>query len=294
SCRAEWLPEFIAWCRERDVPFDFISPHVYPDDDEFEHVDPSYREIFNRGDYLETVVERAAASVAGAAPGTPMHWTEWNSSWRWGRPIHDEPNQAAYICRAIHHVHRQVDSFAYWTVSDIFNEFPYPRAALVGGFGLLTIDGLPKPAYHAYTLLHRLGDVELPTTVADADTAGQRLDCWATRAAGGVQVLLVNYTPPGQTAPAALEADVRLRGLGAGQMLRFTAFRVDDEHANLRGAWEAMGSPETPTRAEVARLADAAALRPEARDAVADGSGTAALRVPLPPGSAVLLEIAAG
>ena len=294
SCRAEWLPEFITWCAEHDVPVDFISPHVYPDDDEFEHVDPAYREIFNRGDYLETVVQRAGESVAALAPETPIHWTEWNSSWRWGRPIHDETNQAAYICRAIHHVHRSVDSFAYWTVSDIFNEFPYPHAALVGGFGLLTIDGLPKPAYHAYTLLHRLGDVEIPATVRGSDTAGQQLDCWATRSPAGWQLLLASYTPPGQAAPAALTAEVELAAVGTGHALRVTEYRVDGDHANLRGAWEAMGSPETPTRAQVEQLAEAAALRPVERGVVADGSGTATLSLALPPGSAVLLDVAAG
>ncbi|HUY99163.1 MAG TPA: hypothetical protein VMU89_02340, partial [Thermomicrobiaceae bacterium] len=294
SCRAEWLPEFIGWCRERGVPFDFISPHVYPDDDEFERVDPSYREVFNRGDYLETVVERATESVAALAPGHEMHWTEWNSSWRWGRPIHDETNQAAYICRAIHRTQHLVDSFAYWTVSDIFNEFPYPRGALVGGFGLFAIDGLPKPAYHAYTLLHRLGDVELPAAVSEVDHVGQRLDCWATRSGAGWQVLLANYTPPGQASPATLTAEVALREVGAVTPLRVTEYRIDDHHANLRGAWEAMGSPETPTRAQVDALAAAAALRPAEWDAVADGSGTATLRVALPPGSTVLLDVVAG
>jgi len=317
TSRGEWLPEFLTWCRQHDAPVDFVSTHVYPDDDEFEKVDPDYRSIFNRGDYLETVVGRVVDSMAGARPiggatagGTSrleQHWTEWNSSWRWGRPIHDETNQAAYICRAIHHVHDEVDSIAFWTISDIFNEFPYPRSALVGGFGLLTIDGLPKSGYHAYQLLHRLGDTELPTTATpserdEAAGAGQ-LDCWATRANDGYRVLLANYTPPGLADPAApfdpsalptREVVVRLSGLrpAPGGQFETVELRVDADHANVLGAWNRLGRPDTPSREQLAELRAAAELRPSrARKIQVDARGELTLRTTLPPGSIILFEL---
>jgi xylan 1,4-beta-xylosidase len=321
TSRGEWLPEFLAWCRERGAPVDFVSTHVYPDDDEFQKVDADYRAIFNRGDYLETLVGRAADSLAGEQligdPATnsgragrlEQHWTEWNSSWRWGRSIHDETNQAAYICRAIHRVHAQVDSFAFWTISDIFNEFPYPRSALVGGFGLLTIDGLPKPGYHAYCLLHRLGDVELPTMTRGDDGArlGQ-LDCWATRGTGagasaGYRVLLANYAPPGLADPTVpldpatlptREVVVRLRGLGAqdGDELRLVEYRVDQDHANVLGAWDRLGRPDVLMRDQLAELRTAAELRPTpARHVRIDADGDVMLPVSVPPGSVVLLDL---
>ena len=319
TSRGEWLPDFMAWCREHGAPVDFVSTHVYPDDDEFEKVDPDYRAIFNRGDYLETLVGRVADSMAGELPMAStatgagrleQHWTEWNSSWRWGRPIHDGTNQAAYICRAIHHVHAQVDSFAFWTISDIFNEFPYPRSALVGGFGLLTIDGLPKPGYHAYCLLHRLGDVELPTPPPGEDDGARlgQLDCWATRIAGEgtgpvYRILLANYAPPGLADPAApLDASslptrdvvVRLRGLGTeiGDGLRLIEYRIDQDHANVRAAWDRLGRPDVLTRDQLAELRAAAELRPTpARQVRADAAGDLALPVSLPPGSVVLLDL---
>ena len=304
TSRGEWLPEFMAFCRAQAAPVDFVSTHVYPDDDEFEKVDPDYRAIFNRGDYLETLVNRAADSMRderpiGADGRLEQHWTEWNSSWRWGRPIHDETNQAAYICRAIHAIHERVDSFAFWTISDIFNEFPYPRSALVGGFGLLTIDGLPKPGYHAYTLLHRLGEVELPTIVEgplpDPTTAGQ-LDCWATRSADSYQILLANYTPPALTGPPPLPVTIRLRGLGSDRRsLRLTEYRVDPDHANLLAAWDHLGRPDTPTREQLAELRTAAELRPsEDRPVSTDPSGELTLTTTLPGGSVVFFNLATG
>ena len=243
--------------------------------------------------------ERVVGGDPPAAGRLEQHWTEWNASWRWGRPIHDSTNLAAYICRAIHRVHGLVDSFAFWTISDIFKEFPYPRAVFVGGFGLLTIDGLPKPGYHAYQLLHKLGAAELPATRED-DGSGDReagnLDCWATRSEGGYQVLLANYTPPAlEGAPPARAVEVRLRGLAAGRRLRLTEYRVDAEHANAPAAWEAMGRPDTPTREQLALLRAAAELRPEPAGAIeVDAAGGLRLPATLPPGSVAFLDLARG
>jgi len=298
TSRAEWLPDFLTYCREHAVPVDFASTHVYPDDDDFEKVDPGYRAEFERGGYLEKVVAGANAEVASAWPGGELevHWTEWNSSWRWGRPIHDVPNQAAYICRVIHAVQAQVASFAFWTISDIFNEFPFPAASFVGGFGLITIDGLAKPGYHAYQLLHRLGAHELAVTRVDEDEAGAtRLDLWATRRAGALQLLLSNYTPPGLegTRPPDRPVVVRLSGLRAGASAQAAEWRVDDAHANGLAAWEALGRPAAPTRAQLAELSSAAELRQTGTlplSVRADGS--AELRISLPPGSVAFYELA--
>lgn len=302
TSRAEWLPEFLAFCAERDAPLDFASTHVYPDDDDFEKVNPVYRGEFERGGYLEKIVAQAAAEVEqgrAAAHGRRLdvHWTEWNSSWRWGRPIHDITNQAAYICRVIHRVHRQVDSFAFWTISDIFNEFPFPSASFVGGFGLITIDGLPKPGYHAYQLLHRLGEFELPAQREGDGAEDERLgslDLWATRGPAGLQLLLSNYTQPGLEgkSPADRPATVRLVGLKPGVRFRAAKWCVDATNANGLAAWEAMGQPQYPTPDQLGALRDAAALRQAgSQEITAEADGGALLRVTLPPGSVVFFEL---
>ena len=307
TTRGEWITPFLAYCRAHNAPLDVISTHVYPDDEDFAKVDPDYRAVFARGAYLERVVDRVADEVAGEARvGTAgrleTHWTEWSASWRWGDPTHDAANLAAYICRVARHVDDRVDSFAFWTISDIFNEFPYPRAALVDGFGLLTIDGLPKPGYHAYTLLHHLGDEQLPVTLPqDEENETTRLDCWATASEAGYQLLLSSYVPPGAgvAAPAGgangREVTVRLQGLaedGAGP-LRLVEYRVDAAHANVSAAWAALGRPATPTREQVAELRAASELCPQARGVVApDESGILTVTSTLTPGAVVLLEVA--
>jgi len=304
TSRGEWLLEFMAWCKERAVPVDFVSTHVYPDDDDFGKVDPDYRAIFNRGEYLEKVVRQATEQMAnqrplGADGRLEIHWTEWNSSWRWGQPVHDVTNQAAYICRVVHHVHEQVDSFAFWTISDIFNEFPYPRASFVGGFGLITIDGVPKPGYHAYALLHRLGDTELPVERLDrgeADAQNGSIDCWATRSSNGYQLLLSNYQPPGLdgASPVARPFAVRCEALRAGTRLHAVQYRVDGEHGNGLAAWERLGRPDVPNRDQLAEMRMAAQLLPvEESTASVDGEGQLLLSGTMQPGSITFFALSA-
>jgi xylan 1,4-beta-xylosidase len=199
----------------------------------------------------------------------------------------------------LHHVHEQVDSFAFWTISDIFNEFPYPRATFVGGFGLMTIDGVPKPGYHAYGLLHRLGDTELPVQRLDAGEADLQhggIDLWATREGSDYQLLLSNYLPPrlDGTVHTARPFTLSCEGLLPGTILRATEHRVDSEHANGLSAWEKLGRPDTPTRQQLTELRAAAALEPlEPSILRADHAGRLTLSGTMQPGSVTLFELSA-
>ena len=59
---------------------------------------------------------------------------------------------------------------SYWTFSDVFEEQGVIRAPFFGGFGLIAIDHLPKPAFNVFRLLHTLGDA--------ADCRKRQTTCW--------------------------------------------------------------------------------------------------------------------
>ena len=46
---------------------------------------------------------------------------------------------------------------SYWTFSDVFEEQGVVKNPFYGGFGLIAAGGIPKPAFNAFKLLHRLG-----------------------------------------------------------------------------------------------------------------------------------------
>jgi xylan 1,4-beta-xylosidase len=64
-----------------------------------------------------------------------------------------------------------VQGYSFWTFSDIFSENYFPSVPFHGGFGLLNLREIAKPAYRAFQLLHRLGfeSLEVAETHATVD-----------------------------------------------------------------------------------------------------------------------------
>ena len=52
-----------------------------------------------------------------------------------------------------------------WTISDVFEEGWLGGAPFYGGYGLLTVNGVAKPAYRAFEMLNTAGDQRLPVKI---------------------------------------------------------------------------------------------------------------------------------
>ena len=75
---------------------------------------------------------------------------------------------------------------SYWTFTDIFEESGPAATPFEGGFGLINMEGIKKPAFFAYSFLNQLGDEEL---------VNQDDHSWAARdKSGGVQALFWDLT----------------------------------------------------------------------------------------------------
>src|SRR5476651_1687358 len=84
----------------------------------------------------------------------PVYYTEWSTSSNPFDDLHDMPYAAAFIIKTVMEAQGYVNSYSYWTFSDIFEENYFSSLPFHGGFGLLNIYGVPKPSYRAYELLH--------------------------------------------------------------------------------------------------------------------------------------------
>ena len=82
----------------------------------------------------------------------------------------------------------QLSALSYWTFSDIFDEIMFETVPFHDGYGLLTVQGVPKPAYRAFQLLHFLGTDRLPVTVLHSVPSNTTVSAWATRNATHLQV----------------------------------------------------------------------------------------------------------
>ena len=97
-------------------------------------------------------------------PDVPVYYTEWGVSPQYGDKVNDTAYAAAETISGLADSVDQVASISYWTASDYFEESGDPKALFHGGFGLIGLDGLRKPRYWAYYLLHQLGTEKLSVT----------------------------------------------------------------------------------------------------------------------------------
>jgi xylan 1,4-beta-xylosidase len=192
-----WIKETLDYCAQHDVPIDFIATHAYGAMEGFldEHGRGKTMLAPSPASVVDGLPQVLATIRSSKWPNLPVLVTEWGPSYSPRDPVHDSYFCAAWILNRLRRLPPGVEAMSYWTFSDQFEESGIPDKPFHGGFGLLTMQGLPKPAYFAYRFLNELGDTEL--TCEDSNA-------WACRNdKGAVQVLLWDYTHPKQDSPDA-------------------------------------------------------------------------------------------
>ncbi|MEX2680581.1 MAG: hypothetical protein Q6373_003225 [Candidatus Sigynarchaeota archaeon] len=257
SAAGGWIAPFLEHCQAAGAPVDFVSTHVY-------QVDGPRRaagELPFAG--MRQVIAGARASIdASAFPELKLHVTEWGSTVNPFDAVHDSSNQAAFICKTITTMNGLVDSFSYWTVSDIFEELGLPDRAFHGGFGMNTLHGVHKPAYNAFKLVNRLGR-EICEVQPAQPGLPKGAEVFATRTASEVRALAWYYVLQG-TAPAPEPLKVSLRVMKEAPLdaseLDFSVLELGKQKGNAFEAWKAMGSPRNPSPDQIDDLKDSAEL----------------------------------
>jgi xylan 1,4-beta-xylosidase len=146
-----WVSDFLKFCASQQVPVDFVSTHIYPDDKQ--------KLVFGRDDVhypFEEVIPRALAMVreqinASGFPHAPLYLTEWSSQ------------NPAFIAHTIAGSAGLAEIMSYWTFDSVYEELGVPKTFLSGTYGLLGARGIERPSFHTFSLLHKLGDTRLQT-----------------------------------------------------------------------------------------------------------------------------------
>lgn len=247
-----WITDFIEFCTTHQLPHDFISTHHYPTDSFGKPGDDTEAELAAS---TRSALREEARAVRKQAGTLPVYYTEWCTSSNPRDPMHDDPYAAAFIVKTVLEANGLVQGYSYWTFSDIFEENYFPSVPFQGGFGLLTIHGIAKPAYRAFELLHGLGTEMMPVKGDHAT-----VDAWLVRNGQSAAVVLTNFALPRH--PIANEA-VAFTLIGADCEGSGTLQRIDLVHANAKRRWEQMGKPDYLSAAMVRELNDASTLQTE-------------------------------
>lgn len=288
----EWIPEFKDFCKNNQVPLDFISTHHYPTDDPLWN-NPGMdlmalmmeqgTDVMNR--YDRHIMRKMTERAKNESGELPLYYTEWSLSALMGDVEHDTPYAAAAVARIIHENAGLVEGYSYWTFSDIFEEMRQMVGEFQGGFGLQTYHGIRKPAYRVFELLHWMGNQNVEVQIeAENDNVG----IIAAKKGEALTALIYNHNTKALDEIGTEQIALKISGdLKKGKL---RCCRIDEEHANARKSWVAMGEPLYVDQERLSCLDKASELVWEYPEYTVD-KGMISINLDIPPYGVIYLEL---
>ncbi|HEU4634944.1 MAG TPA: glycosyl hydrolase family 39 [Edaphobacter sp.] len=289
TAQAAWTGDFLRHCKDKNIPVDFVTSHVYAND--------TAKDVFHTDETIprDRMVCRSVRKVhdeiaASPFPKLPLIFSEYNASYANEPDVTDTIYMGPWLATTISQCDGMTEAMSYWTFSDVFEEQGVIRTPFYGGFGIVAEHGIPKPAFNAFAMLHQLGDQRIPLQ-SDSALATRRSD-------GSIAVALWNYAPPYGTGasyarPPSTPGPNRtftLQIAGAASSEEATVLRLDETHGNVIRTYDQMGRPAFPSREQIVQLREAGRPAPPERMTVQDGR----LQIQVPPQGLVVVLIHQG
>lgn len=246
SCQSSWLTDFLNFVKAKQIPFDFVSTHEYPTD-----VETPTR------DTMIGVVRKARQEVGSSIP---LLYTEFNDGLYFVPPYHDVPYAAAFIAHNAIGMAPSVDVMSWWTFTDIFEEQGFASVPFgdVCGWGLLNRNGIAKPSYRSFQLLHSLGTRRFSMVPSTTSTTSGGVSV-LNDAGDEVAFLMYNFDVPTRT-PDTVSISLRVSGVTKDIAATASLTVVDEGHSNPITSWIQMGSPTYLTSQQLNTLSKASDL----------------------------------
>lgn len=239
TAAAAWIPDFLTYMASNKVPVDFVSTHGYADEPATRllgkdiHIAPE--------DMMAAVITKVRNEIdASPTPHLPLLWTEWNVVSEHG--ARETPYVGPAVANVIRESDGKTDYLSFWTFSEVFEE-DGPAHAPFQNFGLRAMNGINKPAFYDFALLHQLGTQRIANASRNAIIT--------RNADGSLSIALWNLVAPDA---AQHDATITLQIAGVSPSASVSMTQVDETHGNVMPLFKAMGSPNSPTATQVEKL----------------------------------------
>lgn len=294
TSKNRWIREFLDYCERRKVPCDFVSTHHYPgrpfgnslDDKQKEMIqailDGAGKDItsVNRAMFYHPernrdiprgmLTEQSDAASELVAGRVPLFYTEWNGISVFGADINDTKASAAFLVKTIMDLNHKVQMYSFWCASDMFEEIFFLPKPFHGSFGIVTIDGIPKPNFWGFKILSKL----YPQRIALPTRTNRSVECAAFTDGRNIQVLL--YAQSMELTDETYEAALKIRTEAGNVCVE----SIDDTHCNPRQMWMDLGCPDNLTPSQVTEIKESTRMVPEELPfSVKDGWTTAEIHL---------------
>ncbi len=144
------------WKKRKHQP-DFISLYSYPYLRDEEILDAGRNPYSSDTSYLYHQIQDAKEELRRIGmEDTEVLVTEWSSTLSNRNCLNDGVYKSAYIMKNLIENYDEVDALGYWVATDIFSESIDSEQFLFGGCGLITRNGVRKPAYFAFDFMNHL------------------------------------------------------------------------------------------------------------------------------------------
>ncbi len=210
TARGEWIPEFLDFAAKDGTPPDYLITHVYNNDSEIQPLSPfdgpASHKVKDSPHFSAGVVRGLRRALEQRGWKGEVHWNEWGRSWFPHDLLKETALEAAFIVKTMAEVSQDASEFAFWCLSDIYDQAGFQSSEFQGNYGMLSLHGLRKPAWMAHLLLNRLGDTCVPCGGAD-----DLVNAIATLSEDRPQALVYAYPPAVGSATERLTVELASR-----------------------------------------------------------------------------------
>ena len=265
----DWIYRFIGWCREKDCMPDFMNIHYYADiilptsgDDFFlnKATTSCFPKITDDFSLFIGGIKKIFKTLG--VQDKPVYMTEWNFTMSHRNLISNTSFKTCYIMKNLLKNYDRLDSFCYWSLTDLIRENPLPPNQFHGGLGIYTSCGLRKGVFYVFYFANMLGD-EL---IASGD------GYFITRKGDSYQIITYHYVHYGDffasgelfditetnrytafDTTKALDVSLQLKEVANGNY-NIKEYFVNRHHGNAYDIWLEMGAiPLSPQDTDLLR-----------------------------------------
>ena len=160
----DWIRRFLNYTSSNYCRPDFLNIHYYsdivpPTADDFFLAHAASSSFPKKEDDFSFFIGSIKKIFRSLQMGDlPIYMTEWNFTLSHRNLINDTSFKTCYIMKNLLKNYDRLDSFGYWSLTDLIEENALPDTLFHGGLGIYTLNGLRKGLFYTFYFANMLGN----------------------------------------------------------------------------------------------------------------------------------------